>query len=93
MNIEKITTEGIIIDITNSIHGCLEQGGIAGRKVLLHWGRLASFGIKPGMNKEQIDDHLQEPINDHGTDGWDALEMEIEGGGYDKVLRKGRRIH
>lgn len=92
MKISKITTKGIIIEITNTIHGCLEQGGISGRQILLNWARLQTFGIKPGMSVEQIEAVLSEEVNDYGTDGWDCLDLEISGGGYDKVIRKGHVI-
>lgn len=92
MKIIKITAKGIIIEITNSIHGCLEQGGISGRQLLLYWARMQSFGIKQGMSMEQIEAVLSEEANDYGTNGWDCLELEISGGGYDKTIRKGHRI-
>jgi hypothetical protein len=40
----KVTTKGWLIDITNTVHGMLEQGGVSGRRELWTWDALIDIG-------------------------------------------------
>jgi len=39
------TAKGWVIEITNTVNGCLEQGGVCGRRVLYTRETLAACGI------------------------------------------------
>lgn len=87
MNVRK-TAKGWVIEITNTVHGCLEQGGICGREVLVTRDGLAKVGIN-------YDDDPNKQIGDYQTPLWAiAKEFAAEQPGiqYARVLKRGHRI-
>lgn len=51
--VEK-TADGWIIETTNMVSGMLEQGGIAGRRVLYTTATLRGIGIDPDGNPDDL---------------------------------------
>lgn len=80
------TKAGIKVNVTNSMHGMLEHGGVSNRVVLVMWGAVS--GLLPETK-------LSAPYNDLYTYG-DVVRDVAYGRWGDqskvKVLRKGRRI-
>jgi hypothetical protein len=83
------TRAGWILEITNTIHGCLEQGGVLGREVLITREGLEKCNIDYGWDPDESVGDLQTPV-------W-AIALEFVrsefSGPYIKVLRRGRRIN
>lgn len=40
----KVAAKGWVVEITNMVHGMLEQGGVSGRKELWTWKALENIG-------------------------------------------------
>lgn len=82
------TRNGWVLEITNRIHGCLEQGGVSGREVLI---------TRKGLEKCNIDYNWDPDgkVGDFQTPLW-AIALEFTrsefAGPYIKVLRRGHRI-
>jgi len=56
----RMTAAGVLIEITNTVHGCLEQGGISGRLELWTWSALHDLNITRETDLNAV-------INEHGT--------------------------
>ena len=85
MSVTK-TNRGWVIDITNTAHGCLEQGGVSGRRVLYTRETLAECGINYDANPED-----SAGCNDPGVTNVEYL-IYATGGTPDKVIRRGHEI-
>ena len=88
----KITkNDRIIIETTNMVHGCLEQGGISGRLVSYP---VADVMFATGMSREEL---LAASLDDQcSSSKWVvSIREEIESGcrGGGKVVRRGHRIY
>lgn len=81
MDVRK-TKSGWVVEITNRVHGMLEQGGICGKEVLYKRGTLKRCGIDYESDPES-------PINEHGTTAVDWLLNRVE---PDRVLKAGHII-
>ena len=80
MTVRK-TKSGRVIEVTNMLHGCLEQGGVSGREVLYSRAALATAGI----------DYDADPQGDHcegiSRESWLRNCCEP-----DRVLKAGHEI-
>jgi hypothetical protein len=83
------TRKGWAIDITHTVHGMLEQGGLSGRRVLVRDETLKLYGIDPD-NPESAD----MPVNEHGTTAGELLMDFLRRSDWrgDQVLRRGHVI-
>lgn len=80
MNVRK-TKSGWVVEITNTVHGVLEQGGVAGKEVLYKTDTLESVGI----------DYNADPEGDYNgmVTNLDAL---VNNAIPDKILKAGHEI-
>ena len=93
MEIVKITQTGVTFEITNRIHGMLEQGGVRGRQVLIKWETLKRDGIRETSDIDKLEAQLNEEINDYGTTRMQSITRDVcEFGSYDKLVAKGEVI-
>lgn len=77
MKVTKIYN-GWVVEITNTVHGCLEVGGVCGREVLYGRRTLALMGI-------DFDADPHGPYTDHATNV-EALIRRVK---PDRVLKDG----
>jgi hypothetical protein len=50
----KVSDKGWVVEITNTVYGMLEQGGICGRVELWTWDALKSIGLQRSDTPECI---------------------------------------
>ena len=72
----KWTKKGLLVTITNTVYGMLEQGGVTGRKVLYNTAQCKRINLHRGENPND---------NDFFYVLWQETEPV-------KVIRKGYRI-
>lgn len=77
----KRTKSGWMVTTTNTLHGMLEAGGVAERKVLYKEGTLRAFGIDPESDPEGA-------WNDYVT----RVDYLLHCVPPDRVLSRGREI-
>ena len=83
MRVRK-TRRGWVVEITNTVHGCLEQGGVCGREELYTRETLAGLGID-----YDADPAASVGFNDPGVSYLDYLVHSVR---CDRVLRVGHVI-
>ena len=76
------TRKGWVIEITNTVHGCLEQGGVCGREIFYSLETLSKHGI----------DYNMDPDSDDISDGNSNAAWLHHCVTPDKVIRVGRTI-
>ena len=87
MNVRK-TKSGWVLEITNTIHGCLEEGGISGREVLIKREGLEKLNISYDWDpNDKLDDTYQTPVWQYLREFYPTLHAHDV-----KVLRVGHRI-
>ncbi len=89
MNVRK-TKRGWVIEITNTVHGCLEQDGVCGRKLLITREGLAKCGIDYDADADP-----ESKVGDYGAPLWEiVLEFARNecSRPYVRVLRWGHKV-
>jgi hypothetical protein len=82
---KKVKT-GYLVAVTNRVHGCLEQGGVQGRAVVVPWGSIAGLTPATKLNDPYNDLYSYEDIIHQAAYHPDRFGIKV------RVVRRGHKI-
>lgn len=82
---EKVKT-GYRVEVTNTVSGMLEQGGVSGRVVIVQWGAVQGLNPEMDLDDDYNDLYTYEDMVRDTAFGRCGDQSKV------RVIRKGHRI-